>query len=152
MVIRAYCGMVCVVLITMCVPQIMSANLKNFDQKKYDIALKLNNHPSFTRGKVDFFVCYTPASFLFGAFTLPSIYPNTVFLSPSIIDDPYLDANIAHELGHLQFRHGYFGNAEITQSEADTFAANIVGKERMINLRLSMGFTEDHYLIRNLKK
>ena len=136
-------------LIIILVPQALSVNLKDYDSEKYDIAVKINNSPAFTKGKVDFLVCYNPFTILIKAHTLPLLYPNKVFLYPKSYQNSQFDIVIAHELGHLEYRH-HTGNTERAQTESDRFAVRIVGKKSLRDYRISQGFSKDHYLIKNL--
>jgi hypothetical protein len=142
---------VLVVLIDLLAPQLLSTNLKDYDSQRYEIALRVSNNPSFTKGDVSFYVSFGPGALFFEAFTIPALYPNSVFLSPDVLYDDFFDIVIDHELGHLEYGHGIFYGSEKSQTEADIFAVKIVGKERLRSLRLAQGFPRDHYLIRNLE-
>jgi hypothetical protein len=139
--------------VSLFVPKIVSVNLSKFDPDKHRVAVYLNNNPLFTRGNVDFFVSFNPITLMISdAFTMPSVYPRSVFLLPSILKSEYFDVIVAHELGHLEFSHSRKTTGlEQAQMEADNFAAELLGRNRVLKFRRSI-FSEDNYLVQNLKQ
>jgi len=135
-------------------PHLYSRDLRYIDFEKYKVAERVSRHPSFTKGEVRFLVTYNPF-FWFPrtqARTFPSVYPRTIFLNPDCVRKCMVfDGIIAHELGHLE--HVHFGPdpAREDELEADRFAAGILGKWRLITMRISVGFKRDSPVIKNLE-
>lgn len=130
-------------------PQILAVNLEKYDPVKYKIALDVSKSPHFTKGDVRFYVCFGIFIRFSGAYTIPPLHPGSVFLSPEVVRSDFFDIEIAHELGHLEYGHSITDDIEISQMEADIFAAKIVGKERLRNYRIAQGYGKDH--LKNLE-
>jgi hypothetical protein len=150
-IIKVIVGGFVILLCGALVPQMFSVKLENYDVEKYRIAYEISRHPAFTKGDVEFYVCYSPYLYNARAATMPFFYPNYVFLSPDTLNDDFFDLTVAHELGHLEYGHGMDSDRKKNQMEADTFAAKIMGRERMRSYRLAQGFPYDHYLVKNLE-
>src|SRR3990167_822668 len=120
-------------------PKVFSVNLRNFDAEKYQVAYQMTKNPNFTRGEVDFYVNYGLFIRSANGF-VSSFYPNTVFIRSTVARSADFVFVIAHELGHIQ--HMHFSRSsdkklEEAQAEADSFAAKIVGKDRVLARRRS---------------
>jgi len=131
-------------------PQLLGKDLEHIDQEKYKVAIGIKNNPNFTGGEVKFLVCYGPLMLIFKAST-SRFYRDTILLSPLALMDKDFDATIAHELGHIEYGHSWNSDLDKAQIEADTFAAKIVGKKRLRNIRLASGFSKNHPLVKNLE-
>lgn len=142
----------CCLIISVFRPQLLAKNLESIDKGQYKIAIGIKNNPNFTKGEVKFLVCYNPFTLIVGA-NANRFAPDVICLSPFVIKSKNFDAIIAHELGHIEYGHvnNWPIDPDKAQIEADNFAAKIIGKKRLRDIRLADGFSRKHPLVKNLE-
>ena len=94
-------------------------SLAEYDRETYDLCLRLSHHPSFTKGKVHFWVTMM--------FSEPCCCAEhkCIFLTPEFLNNGHLEIAVAHELGHIE-------NPMANEIECDKFAIRICGRNKYL--------------------
>lgn len=125
-----------------------SEDLELIDNSAYIFCQNIASNPKFTHEPVYFRIDkgsiiieagkrIAPGETLAVTPVLLWPYGKTIFLTEKALKDPYLDFIVAHELGHIQHVADgrKFANLVEQEQEADIFAAEIVGTQRVLESR-----------------